>query len=385
MNNFNYFNPVKILFGKGKINELSKEINANAKILITYGKGSIKSNGIYEQVKKHLAGFETYDFGGIEPNPTYETCMKALPIIKQKNIDFILAVGGGSVIDATKFIAAAAKYKGNNAWDIAAKGARVKDAIPFGSVLTLPATGSEMNANSVISKQETHEKLSFAATAVFPKFSILDPEYTYTLPIRQIANGITDAFIHVVEQYLTYQANTPIQDRFAEGIMLTLIEESKANLSTEPNYQSRANLMWAASMALNGLISCGVKTCWAIHAIGHEITALHGLDHAVTLAIVLPGLLSQKANDRKEKLLQFAERVWQIKEVSDEEKITKAIKNTELFFNDMGIKTRLSDYNIDKKTINTIVDRFTKRGYKYIGNQQDISIDEVGKILESRL
>ncbi len=385
MNNFNYINPVKILFGKGKIKDLTKNINSNSKILITYGKGSIKKNGIYDDVKQQLSAYETFDFGGIEPNPTYETCQKAIALIKEKNIDFLLAVGGGSVIDATKFIAAAAKYSGNNAWDIVAKAERITDALPLGVVLTLPATGSEMNPYGVLSRQETKEKLSFGSNLLFPKFSILDPEYTFSLPKRQIANGIVDIFTHVMEQYLTYPVNSPVQDRFAEGILLTIIEESKNNLANNPNYESRANLMWAATMGLNGLISCGVKSCWATHSIGHELTALHQLDHGVTLAIVLPALLSAKAKDRKLKLLQYAKRVWNIDKGTDDEKIKKAIQQTELFFNSVGIKTRLSDYNIDSSTIDTIVTRFKERGLTHIGHQQDISLDEVREILESRL
>lgn len=385
MDNFNYYNPVKILFGKGKIQNLSKQIPANSKILIIYGKGSIKKNGIYEQVKQQLANYQTFDFGGIEANPTYEMCMKALPLIKDKNINFLLAVGGGSVVDATKFIAAAAKYEGKDPWDIPQKGERIKAAIPFGTILTLPATGSEMNANAVISKKETQEKLSFAGGLIYPKFSILDPEYTFSLPNKQIANGITDAFIHVIEQYLTYPANTPLQDRFAEGLLLTLIEESKKNMDKNADYESRANLMWTATLALNGLISCGVRTCWATHAIGHELTAFCGLDHAVTLAIVLPGLLTQKATERKEKLLQFAERVWGIKSGTDDDKIKAAINKMEQFFNDLGIKTRLSDYNIGKETIEKIVARFQERGLQSIGNQQDISLNDVREILEARL
>lgn len=384
MDNFNYYNPVKILFGKGKIQNLPKQIPANSKVLIIYGKGSIKKNGIYEQVKQQLANYQTFDFGGIEANPTYETCIKALPLIKEKNINFLLAVGGGSVIDATKFIAAAAKYEGKDPWDIPQKGERIKAAIPFGTILTLPATGSEMNANAVISKKETQEKLSFAGGLIYPKFSILDPEYTFSLPDKQIANGITDAFIHVIEQYLTYPANTPLQDRFAEGLLLTLIEESKKNMDKNADYESRANLMWTATLALNGLISCGVKTCWATHAIGHELTALYGLDHAVTLAIVLPGLLTQKATERKEKLLQFAERVWGIKSGTDDDKIKVAINKTEQFFNNLGIKTRLSDYNIGKETIEKIVARFQERGLQNLGNQQDISLNDVREILATR-
>lgn len=385
MENFDFNNPVKILFGKGKISELANQIPINAKILVTYGGGSIKNNDIYNQVMANLHGFEIFEFGGIEPNPTYETCIKALDIINDNNINFLLAVGGGSVIDATKFIAASANYVGVDSWDILAKSGEVKKAIPIGTVLTLPATGSEMNGNSVITKKTTQEKFAFGSPFVLPKFSILDPEYTYSLPKHQVANGIVDAFIHVMEQYLTYPSNSPVQDRFAEGVLLTLIEEGQIAFSTDaPNYENRANIMWAATMALNGLLSVGVKSDWATHQIGHELTALHGLDHAVTLAIVLPGLLMQKRDERSVKLLQYAERVWNITDGTDTEKMNMAISKTEEFFKSLGIKTKLSDYSIGSDTIDKIINRLEKRGVKKMGMQQDISLEEVRVILESR-
>jgi len=386
MENFNFHNPVKILFGKGKVSELVNEIAPGSKILITYGGGSIKKNGVYNQVKNTLADFETYEFGGIEPNPTFETCIKALEIIKTKQIDLLLAVGGGSVLDATKFIAAAANYEGNDTWDILAKGARIVSAIPIGAVLTLPATGSEMNGNAVISKKATQEKMAFSSPLVMPNFSVLDPEYTYTLPKKQVVNGIVDAFIHVIEQYLTYPVNSPIQDRFAEGVLKTLVEEGrKAIQNNEPNYENRANIMWSATVALCGILNVGVKSDWATHTIGHELTAFHGLDHALTLAIVLPGLLMQKRNERSEKILQFGERVWDITSGTIEERLNQTIETTDAFFKELGMLTKLSDHKIDKNTIDKIKSRFTARGMKFIGMQQDISIEEVGLILESRL
>jgi NADP-dependent alcohol dehydrogenase len=386
MENFNFYNPVKILFGKGKIAELPDNLPQNANILFVYGSGSIKKNGIYNQVINNLKGFEYHEFAGIEPNPSYETCMKAVEIVKAKNINFLLAVGGGSVIDAVKFIAAASLFEGDNPWDIISKGAEVKKALPIGVVLTIPATGSEMNINSVITKKETAEKLPFKSQKVYPKFSILDPEYSFSLPKRQIVNGVIDAFIHVIEQYLTYPVNSPVQDRFAEGVLLTLIEEGrKAVFADKPDYDNRANITWAATLALNGLLAVGVKSCWATHAIGHELTALHGLDHAVSLTIVLQGLLDRKRAERSEKLLQYGERVWNIKAGSKEERIDKTIKATEDFFKELGVKTRLSDYNITEDTIDFIVNRYKNRGLSAIGLQKDISIDDVKQILLSRL
>lgn len=386
MNNFNFYNPVKILFGKGKIAELGKNVPANAKILMTYGGGSIHKNGVYDQVKSALKGFNIVEFGGIEPNPRYETLMKAVEVVKSEKIDFLLAVGGGSVLDGTKFIAAAALYDGESAWDIAAKQISVSKALPLGAVLTLAATGSEMNSGGVVTREATQEKFAFGSPVLFPKFSILDPEITFSLPQRQVANGIVDAYVHVIEQYLTYPVNSPVQDRLAEGILLTLIEEGpKASTAETPDYENRANLMWAATMALNGLLSTGVKVDWATHMIGHELTALHGIDHAVTLAIVLPGVMRLMKDKRKEKLLQYASRVWNINEGSDEQKIESAIQQTESFFRQVGISTLLNEHQVGQETIDRITERFTQRKMRAVGAQQDISIAEVGELLKTRL
>lgn len=386
MNNFNFYNPVKILFGKGKIAELSRNIPANAKILMTYGGGSIHKNGVYDQVKTALKGFNVIEFGGIEPNPRYETLMKAVEIVKSEKIDFLLAVGGGSVLDGTKFIAAATFYEGESAWDIAAKQISVSKALPLGAVLTLAATGSEMNSGGVVTREATQEKFAFGSPVLFPKFSILDPQITFSLPKRQVANGIVDAYVHVIEQYLTYPMNTSVQDRFAEGILLTLIEEGpKAILAETPDYDNRANLMWAATMALNGIITVGGKSDWSTHMIGHELTALHGIDHAVTLAIVLPGVMRLMKDKRREKMLQYASRVWNINEGSDEQKIESAIQKTESFFRQVGISTLLSEQQVGQETIDRIIERFTQRKMRAVGSQQDISIAEVGELLKTRL
>lgn len=382
MENFNYYNPVKLFFGKGKLSELKAQMPVHTNILVTYGGGSIKQNGIYNQVLNELKEFQVVEFGGIEPNPKFETCMKAVDVIQKNNVGFILAVGGGSVIDGSKFIAAAARFQGNDPWDILSKHAPVIDALPLGCVLTLPATGTEMNGNSVISRESTLEKLAFGSPLVLPKFSILDPVFTYSLPARQVSNGVVDAFVHIMEQYLTYPVNSPVQDRFAEGLLLTLIEEGpKALQTTIPDYDNRANIMWAATMALNGLIGLGVKSDWATHTIGHELTAIHGLDHAVTLAIVLPGLLWQTREKRYEKLAQFARRVWHIDIKDDHLAGELAIQKTEAFFRTMGMKTKLSEHQIGKGTIETIVKRFEKRGYKKMGNQQDIQLSEISQLL----
>ncbi|BAZ28839.1 iron-containing alcohol dehydrogenase [Cylindrospermum sp. NIES-4074] len=380
MENFVFYNPVKILFGKGQIANIAAEIPAEAKILITYGGGSIKTNGVYDQVKAALAGRNVFEFGGIEPNPHLETLLKAVELIRKESIDFILAVGGGSVVDGTKFIAAAVPFKGDP-WDILAKGAPVTAAVPFGAVLTLPATGSEMNTGSVVTKWETQEKLFFTSPLVFPRFSVLDPETTYSLPPRQISNGIVDAYTHVMEQYLTYPANAPLQDRLAESILKTLIEEGPKTLANPQDYDARANLVWSATLALNGLIGAGVPQDWTTHMIGHELTALHGLDHAQTLAVVLPSTLSIKRDRKWQKLLQYGERVWGIVEGDEEERVNLAIAKTRNFFESVGVRTRLSDYGVGLDTIPVIIDRFEKRGFVALGEHKDVNPQTVEQIL----
>ncbi len=301
MYNFEYKNPVKIIFGKNTISNVANEVPRDVKILLTYGGGSIKRTGVYNQVKNALKGFEVVEFGGIEVNPHYETCMKAVEVVKKEGIGFLLSVGGGSVLDATKFIAAAILFEDGDPWDILTKNAEVKDALPLGAILTLPATGSEMNGNSVISRISTQEKKAFGSPKVMPQFSILDPECVFTLPDKQVANGIVDAFVHVMEQYLTFDVNSPIQDRFAESILITLIEEGPKVLDNRKDYEAAANFMWSATMALNGLIGSGVPQDWATHIIGHELTAFHGIDHGRTLAIVYPGMMNLKRKNKKGK------------------------------------------------------------------------------------
>ncbi|MCX2744067.1 iron-containing alcohol dehydrogenase [Mangrovivirga sp. M17] len=385
MNNFEYYNPVKIVFGKGQIEQLSQLIPTTSKVMIIYGGGSIKENGVYDQVIKSLKGHFTVEFGGIEPNPRYETAMKAVELAREKQIDFILAVGGGSVIDATKFIAAAIPFQTGDPWTILSEKKPVKSAISFGTVLTLPATGSEMNSGSVITREESKEKFAFSSPFTFPQFSILDPSVASTLPKRQVANGIVDAFSHVVEQYMTYKVNAPLQDRLAESILLTLIEEGPKAYNNPADYDAMANLMWCATMALNGLIRTGVPVDWATHGIGHELTALHEIDHARTLAIVLPGVWRVLKDEKKEKLIQYAERVWGITEGSDSEKMDQAINSTESFFESLGIKTKMKDYNVGADTIDIIINRFEKRGWTALGDRQLADLPTIRNILNSQL
>jgi len=363
------------------MSELSHLIPLSSKVLILYGGGSIKQNGVYEQVKNALKEHKTYEFSGIEPNPFYETLIKAVELGKKEKVDFLLAVGGGSVVDGTKFIAAAIEYTQGDPWDILAKGAAVSKALPLGCVLTLPATGSEMNGNSVISKKTTQEKLYFGSPLVYPQFSILDPETTFTLPVRQTINGIVDTFVHVAEQYFTYDTNTPLQDRQSEAILKTLIEEAPKVLKNPKDYEARANIMWCATQALNGLLACGVAQDWATHMIGHELTALYGLDHAQTLAVVLPSVLKHQRTNKKQKLAQCAQRVFHILSGHEEKESIQAIESIEKFFQSLGIATRLNQYNIGSEKFEEIANRFEKRGMK-LGEHQNLCKKEVLEILQ---
>jgi len=345
MNNFNFYNPTKVIFGKGNIGKLSQEIPAEAKIMITYGGGSIKNNGVYKQIVTALEGFDFIEFGGIEPNPKYETLMKAVEIVRNEGVDFLLAVGGGSIIDGTKFIAAATYFNGDP-WDILTKGTEVTKALPLGVVLTIPATGSEMNARGVITKIATKEKFAFYIPLIAPKFSILDPSVAASLPVKQAANGVVDIFSHIIEQYLTYDVNHPLNDRFAEAILITLVEEGPKYVADTSNYDAAANIMWAATMALNGLVGSGVPVDWSSHRIGHEITALNNIDHGITLAIVMPGVMSIMRKEKKDKLLQYGQRVFNVSNGDEQSRIDETINKTVAFFQSLGVKTRLSDYNL---------------------------------------
>ena len=378
MENFEYQNPVKIVFGKEAIAKLGELVPARRKILMTYGGGSIKSNGVFAAVKKALAGRTLIEFGGIEPNPRYETLMKAVEICREKKVTYLLSVGGGSVLDGTKFIALAAPFTAGDPWDILAKNAPATEALPIGCVMTLPATGSEMNCFSVVSRESTHEKLALSNPLVFPQFSVLDPETTFTLPVQQTRNGVVDAFAHVMEQYMTRPANAPLQDRQAEAILHTLIEEGPKVLATPGDYAARANIMWCATQALNGLISCGVPQDWATHMIGHEITALHGLDHAQTLAVVMPAVLKHQKQAKIAKLEQYGRRIWG---VYGADAATLAIEKTEGFFRSLGMKTRLSEYGVDGRNFEEIGNRIEKRGLK-LGENQAIGKKEILEILE---
>jgi NADP-dependent alcohol dehydrogenase len=385
MLNFELYNPVNYIFGKDQIAKLSELVPANSKVLMAFGGGSIFKNGVYEQVKNALKGFEIVEFGGIEPNPRFETLMKAVQIIREQKIDFILAVGGGSVIDGVKFISAAVNFDGNEE-DILRKRILFKDTkavVPFGTVLTLPATGSEMNSGAVVTIEATQEKLTLGGSALFPRFSIVDPTVITSLPKRQLQNGVVDAFTHVMEQYLTFPHDALLQDRLAESILKTLIEVGPSVVENPGDYKLASNFVWCATMALNGLIQKGVPSDWATHMIGHELTALYEIDHARTLAIIGPNLYKVMFETKKDKLAQYGERVWNISRNTVDETAHQAIEKTIEFFHIMGMKTKISENaeNI-KNTADFIVNRFEERGWKGLGEKQNITLEKVREIVE---
>jgi len=379
MQNFSYKNPTEILFGKGMIAELATRVPLKTPVLLLYGGGSIMRNGVYAQVKGALKKHHVVEFGGVEANPFFETCLKAVTLVKKERVKFILAVGGGSVLDAAKFIAAAALFKGRDLWAILEKhGENVTAALPVSTVLTLPATGSESNGNSVISRQATMEKRAFASPHVFPVFSVLDPTTTFSLPRKYVRNGIVDAFAHTMEQYLTYPSAAPLQDRLAESVLQTLIEVGPVTLAKPKNYEARATFMWSATLALNTLLGCGVPQDWATHMIGHELTAFYGLDHAETLAIVLPGVWQYKLPQKRAKLEQYGRRVWNVKTAK------AAIAQTEKFFHALGMPTHLGDYGIDAaEAAEKVCARFVERGSAF-GEHGDINAIAAATILRLR-
>lgn len=385
MNNFELYNPVNYVFGKDQTQKLATLVPKNAKVLIAYGGGSIFKNGVYDQVKAALQGFEIVEFGGIEPNPRFETLMKAVQIIREQQITFILAVGGGSVIDGVKFISGAVNYEGDPI-EILKKRILFTDiskVIPFGTVLTLPATGSEMNSGAVVTIEATQEKLTLGGSALFPKFSIVDPTVIVSLPKRQLQNGVVDAFTHVMEQYLTYKHDAMLQDRLSESILQTLIEVGPNVVENPSDYKLASNFVWSATMALNGLIQKGVPSDWATHMIGHELTALYEIDHARTLAIIGPNLFKVMFETKKEKLAQYGQRVWNITGNSTEEIAHKAIEKTVEFYHTMGMKTKLSENTGNyKETANFIVNRFEERGWQALGEKQNITLEKVREIVE---
>jgi NADP-dependent alcohol dehydrogenase len=383
MENFTFHNPTRIHFGRGQIARLADELPADARLLLLAGGGSINRNGVYSQVQAALGNRTVVEFFGVEANPDYDTLLRAVEIVRREKLGWILAVGGGSVLDGAKFVAAAVNFPGDPWKILTTHGGAVQSALPIGSVLTLPATGSESNGASVISRRALKEKLAFITPHVYPRFSILDPETTFSLPPRQVANGIGDAFCHVIEQYLTYPADAAVQDRFAEAVLRVLIDEGPKTLAHPTDYAARANLVWAATCALNGLIGAGVPQDWTTHMIGHELTALHGIDHARTLAIVLPNLLHVQRDSKRDKLLQYAARVWGIRDGGADARIDEAIAKTRAFYESLGIRTRLSDYQVGTDTPAEVARRLRERGITAAGERGDVTPEKVEQILRA--
>lgn len=391
MNNFDFHNPTRIAFGPGRVADLATLVPAQARVLILVGGASAEKNGTLAEVRQALGSRTHATFSGIEPNPSFETAMTAVQQVRDGGFDFMLAVGGGSVIDATKFIAAAALFDGDPWQILLTRGVAITQALPFGTVLTLPATGSEMNNASVITRRDRDAKLPFRHPLVFPQFSVLDPTKTYTLPPQQIANGVVDAFVHILEQYLTYPVNAPVQDRFAESLLQTLLELGPRLLAApEPVYDHRANLMWTATLALNGLIGAGVPHDWATHMIGHELTALYHMDHARTLAVVLPAMLNERRAQKHDKLLQYGQRVWGITPLShpsasEDERITLTIERTRTFFEQMGIPTRLSGYGLGTEAVDAVVNQLQAHGMTELSEHRDLTPATSRRILLAAL
>jgi NADP-dependent alcohol dehydrogenase len=379
MNNFVFQNTTKLIFGRGTIARLATEIPAGARLMVTFGGGSVKKNGVYDQVAEALKGRDYIEFWGIEPNPRVETLRKAVALGKEKGVDYLLAVGGGSVADGTKLISSAIPSAADP-WDIVLKPSLIEGMLPFATVMTLPATGSEMNSGAVISNDATTEKFAFYSSN--PRFSILDPETTFSLPDNQIAYGICDTFVHTAEQYMTAAGQSPLMDRWAEGILLTLIETAPKIHADKHDYNAMADYMLSATMALNGFIAMGVSQDWATHQIGHELTALHGISHGQTLAIVLPAMMRVLREQKLSKLVQYAERVWGIAEGTPEQRADLATERTEEFFRSLGLATRLAELNVGEDTIAEIERRFTARGSRF-GEGRNVDGPKAAEVLRA--
>ena len=380
---FSFQNTTAIHFGVGQIEQITTSIPTDARILITYGGGSIKKNGIFDQVQAALEGHYWQEFSGIKPNPQYDNLMPAVELIKQEKLDYILAVGGGSVIDASKFLAAAALFSGEDPWHMLSQRAKFHTALPLACVVTLPATGSETNTGAVITRGQ--DKLSFMRPCLRPVFAILDPQVTLSLSERQIGNGVVDAFVHTIEQYLTYSVNGKVQDRFAEGLLQTLIEDGPKAFDEPNNLDIRSNLMWAASQALNGLIGAGVPQDWSTHMIGHELTALFNTDHARSLSVILPAMLKVQKEAKREKLLQYAQRVWNINQGTEDEQIDEAIRQTEHFFHRMKVPIRLSELNLNSEHIPKILKQLEVHRLTALGEHRNIDLLISEQVLKTAL
>lgn len=372
---YDYSNPTTIHFGKGQIEAITKHLSKDNKILVVYGGGSIKKNGVYDQVSSVLKGYDWLEFSGVEPNPTYETMNKAAEVVRENGIDFVLAVGGGSVIDGCKYLIAASQYDGDG-WDFLDGSAQVEKALPLGAILTLPATGSESNSAAVLSRKETNEKRFFHSSFSYPKFAVLDPSVMSTLSDKQLANGLVDAFVHTCEQYLTKPNTSLLHDGYAQTILKGLVSLA-ADWDDRKELIWQENLMLLANQALNGFIGSGVANDWATHMIGHELTAFYGIDHARSLAVVQPQLIRVMIKDKEEKLAQMGREVFGIE--NDNEAVIKAIEE---LYEAVGISTNLNDYEIDDKVIENVTSALEAHGMSALGENENITLEKSAKILE---
>lgn len=385
MESFTFYNPTKLIFGKDQIQQLPDQLPQNTKkVLMIYGGGSIKSNGVYDQVMEQLnkAEVEVLELTGVEPNPKLSTVHEGVKICKEEDIDFLLAVGGGSVIDATKTIATGAKYDGD-AWDLVTRKESPTDAIPFGTVLTLAATGSEMNAGSVITNWETNEKYGWGHPPFTnPKFSILDPTYTQSVPRDQTIYGMVDMMSHMFEQYFHTPTQSPVQDEMIEGVLRTVIRTAPKLLEDLESYEHRETILYAGTIALNGMLQMGYRGDWASHNIEHAVSAVYDIPHAGGLAILFPNWMKHNLNVNEERFAQLATNVFG---VEAEGKTTQQIAEEGIqalrdFWTSIGAPETLRDYDISDDKFDTIVDRAMKRGP--FGNFNKLHDEDVEKILE---
>ncbi|MBX9974106.1 iron-containing alcohol dehydrogenase [Cytobacillus firmus] len=387
MQNFTFYNPTKLIFGKDQLSQLQTEIpQYGKKVLVVYGGGSIKRNGLYDKVKAqlHEIGAEVFELSGVEPNPRISTVRKGVEICKAEGIDFLLAVGGGSVIDCTKAIAAGAKYDGD-AWDLVIKKAFAAKALPFGTVLTLAATGSEMNAGSVITNWETNEKYGWGSPVTFPKFSILDPVNTFTVPRNQTVYGIVDMMSHVLEHYFHLEENTDFQDRMCESLLITIMEAAPKLLEDLESYEHRATILYSGTMALNGILNMGYRGDWATHNIEHAVSAVYDIPHGGGLAILFPNWMKHNLNVKPERFKQLAIRVFNVDPAgkTDEETALEGIEKLREFWKSIGAPTRLADYDIDDSKIELMADKATVNGE--FGNFAKLNHDDVVSIYRASL
>ncbi|MFC3024589.1 iron-containing alcohol dehydrogenase [Vibrio zhugei] len=379
---FSYSNPTQIHFGQGQIQTIAQQIPLDSKVLVIYGGGSIKKNGVYDQVAEALKEHTWKEFSGVEPNPTKETLDNAIQMAKEHNINFILAVGGGSVIDGSKFVSAAACYEGDS-WDIMIGKHTVTTALPIGAILTLPATGSESNSGAVITKRATNDKLPFHSKAVQPLFAVLDPEVMKTLPERQLINGIVDAWVHTCEQYLTTPTSARVQEGYAETLLRTLLDLGQ-RYDNRDNDEWRANLMWSANQALNGLIGTGVPQDWATHMIGHEFTALWQVDHGRSLAIVQPWLLRNQMDVKRAKLEQMGRNVFGLE--TGDDLAERTIQAIEAFYHSLNVDTQFADHGMTQpEAVDTVVGQLEKHGMTALGEHNAITLTQSREILENAL